>query len=100
MFRITPIPFMVLKRVGIGLARADAYGLVDRVDEDLAIADLAGLGGRSDCLDYLVGEIRRHRDLDLDLGQEADGVFGAAIDFGMPFLAAVTFDLGNRHALD
>ena len=34
-----------LERVVIGLAGADAHGGVDVVDEDLAVADLAGLGG-------------------------------------------------------
>ena len=35
-----------LERVDVGLAGADAHRLIDRGDENLAVADLAGLGGR------------------------------------------------------
>ena len=73
--------------------RANAYGLIDRGDKDFAIADLAGAGGLDDggldAGDEIIGE----DDLDLDLGQEIDGVFAAAIDFGVALLAAETFDL-------
>src|SRR5688572_4875301 len=41
------------KRVGVGLAGADAHGLVDRIDKDLAVADLPGLGGPGDGVDGL-----------------------------------------------
>src|SRR6267142_1947829 len=57
-----------LQSSGVGLAGADAHGAVDAVDEDL------------------------------DLGQEADGVFGAAIDFGVALLAPVSLDLGDGHS--
>ena len=40
------------------------------------------------------------RDLDLELGQEAHGVFGAAVDFRVALLAAVALDLGDGQALD
>ena len=39
-------------------------------------------------------------DLDLQLGQEVHGIFGAAVDFGMALLAAIAFDLGHGHAVD
>src|SRR5258707_4261743 len=39
---------------GVGFAGADAHGAVDAVDEDLAVADLAGLGGHHDRVDGLV----------------------------------------------
>src|SRR6185437_15265624 len=35
-----------------------------------------------------------------DFGQEAHGVFGAAIDFRMTLLPPVAFDFRHRHALD
>ena len=47
------------ERVGVGLAGADAHGLIDRRDEDLAVADLAGLGGVGDGFDHLVDPIGR-----------------------------------------
>ena len=39
-----------LKGVGAGFAGADADGLLDAGDEDLAVADLAGMGGLLDGL--------------------------------------------------
>src|SRR5882757_1545382 len=86
-----------LESSGVGLASADAHGAVDAVDEDLSIADLAGLGGRHDRFDDFVDLIGRDCRLDLDLGQEAHGVFGAAIDFGVALLAPVSLDLGDGH---
>ena len=83
----------------VGLARADAHGLFDGRDEDLAVADLAGSGRADDGLDSLVHGAGRHHDLDLHLRQEAHRVFGPAVDLRMPFLTAVTFDLGHGHAL-
>jgi hypothetical protein len=72
------------QRVGAGFAGADAHGLFERGHEDFSVADLAGLGGLDDGLDGRVDLIGGDRDLQLDLRQEADGVFGAAIDLGMP----------------
>src|SRR4051812_342583 len=86
-----------LQRSVVGLAGSYPHGAVDAVDEDLSVADLAGLGGRHDCVDDFVNLIGRHCRLDLDLGQEADGVFGAAINFGVALLTPVTFDLGDGH---
>src|ERR1700755_1952729 len=40
-----------LKRVRAAFAGADAHGLLDAGDEDLAVADLAGVGGLLDGLD-------------------------------------------------
>jgi len=39
-------------------------------------------------------------DLDFDLGEEIDHVFGAAIDFGVALLPAEPPDLADRHAGD
>src|SRR3954470_4128459 len=84
-----------LQRRGVGFAGADADGVVDVVNEDFAVADLAGLGRSSDGLDDLVGLLARNSDFDLDLWQEIHGVFGTAIDFSMTLLTPVTFDLGD-----
>src|SRR5262249_60544693 len=40
-----------------------------------------------------------HRHFDADLRQEVHGVFGAAVDLGVPFLAAVTLDFARGHSL-
>src|ERR1044072_2546672 len=74
--------------------------MVDRIDEDLAVADLAGLGRCRDGLDCPVDEFRCNRDFDLELRQEADCIFGAAIDFGVPLLAPVALHLGYGQPLN
>src|SRR5262249_32516508 len=68
--------------------------------EDLAVADLPGLGRVGDHLDHLVDLIVVDGDVDPDLGQEVHRIFGAAIDLLVALLAAVAFDLGDGHALD
>src|SRR5215813_8945176 len=85
------------KRRGVGFADADADGLIEADDEDLAVADLPRLGGGGDRLDDLVGLVAGNRDLDLEFRQEAHGVFGAAVDFRVALLASVAFDLGDGH---
>src|SRR6185437_2527241 len=85
---------------GIGLAGANADRMVEVDDEDLAVADLAGLGSRGDGIDGLVDGFGSDGDFDLDLGQEAHGIFGAAVDFRMAFLAAVTLDFRHRETVN
>src|SRR5205814_6573482 len=83
-----------------GLAGADADGLLDRQDENLAVADLAGAGGLADRVEGALDEGVLDHHLDLDLGQEAHGVLGAAIDLGLALLAAEALHLADRQALD
>src|SRR5262249_49108753 len=78
----------------VGFARPDADGVFDRRDENLAIPDLTRAGGAHDGLNGLVHGAFRHHHLDFDLGQETDGVFGAAVNFRVPLLPPVTLDLG------
>src|SRR5262245_17169145 len=86
-----------LERVGVGLAGADAHRALDPVHENLAVADLSGLGGIGDRLHDLLDLIVVDCDVEAYLGQEIHGVFGAAIDFLVSLLAAVALDLGNGH---
>src|SRR4051812_24053556 len=88
-----------LQRRGVGFAGADADGVVDIPDEDLAVADLPGLGSRGDGIDDLVGLIAGNSDFDLDLREEVHGVFGAAIDFSMALLTPITFDLSDGESV-
>ena len=74
--------------------------MLDRGDEDLAVADLPGPGGRRDRLDHAFGVVGGDGDLDLDLRQEVHRVFGAAIDLGVALLAAVAFHFGDGEAAD
>src|SRR6266849_668574 len=88
------------ERVGVGLAGADAHRVLEIEHEDLAVADLAGLGGGGDRLDQFVGPVGRNRDLDLHLGPEIHRIFGAAIDLGVAALAPIALDLGHGEAGD
>src|SRR5260370_21113215 len=89
--------FRRLQRVYVGLAGPDAYGLIDRGDEDLSVTDLPGLGCCNDGFDGGAHAIGRHRHLDANLGQKVHDVFGAAVDFGVAFLAAIALDLARCH---
>ena len=82
------------------LVGADADDILHREHEDLAVADLTGLRGRGDRADGLADEVVGQGQLDLNLGQEVDGVFAATVNLGVTFLAAEAFDFGDRHALD
>src|SRR6476619_6538309 len=73
----------VSERRGVALTGADAHGLIEVEHEDLAVADLAGLGRSGDGADDLVDLLVFDADLDLDLRQKAHGVFGAAVDLGV-----------------
>ena len=84
---------------GAAFTGTDADGVQHVVDEDLAIADLAG-AGHGDCLQHLFQRFVMDHDLDLDLGQAVHGVGGAAIDFRMPVLAAEAAHFAVVHAVD
>src|SRR5688572_31523313 len=73
--------------------------MFDGRDEDLAVANLAGLSRGFDGLNDFVGAVRRNGDLDPDFGKKIHGVFGPAINFRMALLAAVTLDLGDGQSL-
>jgi hypothetical protein len=89
---------VVLLRVVTGPATAASLGHLAGAevdDEELAVTDLAGLGGRGDGIDGSVDLVRGDSDLDLDLGPETHGVFSAAIDFGVALLPAISLDFSN-----
>src|SRR5690606_4959102 len=88
------------ERVAPAFAGTDANGLLHRRDEDLAIADLAGVRGLDDGVDDRLAALGRHHDVHADLGQEIHHVLGAAVKFGMPLLAAETLDLGDGQPVD
>src|SRR5690606_24051569 len=88
-----------LERVVAEFARTDTDGLLDGIDENLAITDATGLRGHADRLDRLFGQVVGANHLDLHLGQEIHHIFGAAIEFGMAFLAPKSLGLGYGDAL-
>src|SRR3982751_4705788 len=74
--------------------------MIDRRDEYLAVADLAGARARRDDLDGFVGKVGPDGDFDPQLRQKVHDVFGAAVDLGVALLTAVALDLGYGHAVN
>ena len=91
--------FRWLECVRAVFARADADGLKDVGHEDLAVADLAGLGGAHDRVGDLLELRVVDHDLDLHLGQKVDHVLGAAIKLGVALLSAEAAHVCDGHAL-
>src|SRR2546421_7388373 len=89
-----------LKSTVIRLAGANTNHAIDVGDEDLAVADLARLGGLQNGIDDLVGQLTAHGDLDAGLGNEVDHVLGTAIQLRMASLAPEALHFGDRHAGD
>ena len=79
-----------------GFVGTGARGLLDRPDEDLAVADL---GRDVDGISGLVDLIGRHADPDLEFPNEVCCIFGVLVDLRMAFLSAATSNFGYRHAL-
>src|SRR3970282_1335613 len=88
-----------LERGRIGLAGADADDFFEVEDEDLAVADLAGVRRALDRLEHLLEQIGLHCGLHFHLGQEIDDVLGAAVELGVPLLPAEALDLGDGDSL-
>src|SRR5688572_25782908 len=88
-----------LQRRRIGLAGADANDFFQVEDEDLSVADLAGIGGLLDGLDRLLEHLALHRGLELHLGQEIDDILGAAVQLGVALLPAKALHLRHRDSL-
>ena len=92
--------FYILQCGVIFLAGADFHDLGDVVDEDLAVADVAGVQRlRRGVNDLLHGDLA-HDDLDLDLRQQRGVDLGAAILLAAALLQAAAHDLGHGHAGD
>src|SRR5947199_10856691 len=80
----------------VHFTRANADDALDRLDEDLAVADFAGAGGRQDGVDARLHERLRAGHLDLHLLVEFHDDRGAAVLLDDLLLAAVAADAGQR----
>src|SRR5918911_1202947 len=89
---------LVRDRLLTALAGADADRLVDRADEDAAVADFAGVSRGDDRVHDLVDDVVGHDGLDLELGQQGDVRARAAVLLGVALLAPAPHDLGDRQA--
>src|SRR5947209_1691733 len=83
--------------IDVALACPDPVALFDGHHEHAPVADFAGARRLDDRLDAVVYQSVGHDDFDFHLRQQADVVFLATIDGGVPLLLAVTAHLGHRH---
>src|SRR5271155_2266123 len=83
------------KRVVIALARPDTDHTFDRGNPDLAVADLPRAGGSDDGVNDSLHKLVVDYHVNSDLRDELDGVFGSAVDLGVPSLPAVPLDFGD-----
>src|SRR5205823_4430368 len=84
-------------------AGADADAVVERQDENLAVADLPGLGGAGGVDDGLDGRLDEgvvDRYFQLQLGQQADLDLRAAVDFRCTALPAAAAHVADGHQVD
>eukprot|EP01032_Pedospumella_encystans_P030240 gene30241-34133_t len=69
-------------------------------DENLAIANLAGVGGLDDGVHAAVHVFGLHDHFHLHLGQKVHHVLGTAVELGVALLAAKAFHLRHRDTLN
>src|ERR1017187_7453490 len=80
--------------------RANAYGLLHPIYEDLPVPDLAGFCASDNRGDDVVGPGLGSDNFNFDFWKKIDGIFAAAIDFGMALLAPETFDFRDSHSFN
>lgn len=78
----------------------DADGIVQAVDEDLAVAGFSCFADFFSDFDDLVDRDFADDRFDFDARQEVDVIPLAAVDFDVAFLEAAAEDLADRHAHD
>src|SRR5579884_318705 len=79
---------------------ADADRTQNGQHENFSIPNLSSLRCLDNCFHGGIRAVIRKYDFQFDLGQKIDRVFAAAINFGVAFLPAETFDLRDGHALN
>jgi len=84
----------------IFLSGANANNALDGYNENLSIANFAGMGGGFDGLHNQVDLICYDHYLNIYLGDKVNHVFSTTINLGMSFLASVTLYLGDGHPLN
>lgn len=83
--------------IGPALTRADADGFDNVAEEDFAITDFTGVGGLDDGVHDGIGAAVIDDHFNFDFGEEVHCVFATAVDLGMAFLTAKTFDFHDGH---
>jgi hypothetical protein len=78
-------------------AGPDAHGVFDADDEDLAVAHLAGTGGRRQLVDHRRDDLSLHDGFDLEPRPQGDVDGGSTVFLGVAALGAAALDLGDGH---
>ena len=81
-------------------ARSNPDGSFNGEDDDLAVADLAGLGCRLDRLDHASKRCIGHHRGDHGLGEQPGFHLDAPVDLGVAHLLAEALNGGDCHAVD
>src|ERR1700746_3706712 len=89
-----------LDRVTSPLPRANADDVLDRQNEDFAVADPPGFGGALDRLYDLRNQLVADNDVELHLRQEIVHVLRGAIELGVAFLTSESLHFAYGDALD
>src|SRR5215208_5909847 len=85
------------------LAGADADAVLQRQDEDLAVADAAlgaGAAGLEDGADGRLDEVLVDGDLQLHLAEQVDGQLAVAVDLGVALLSAEALHVHDGESED
>src|SRR5262249_18506992 len=90
----------ILQGVWAGLTSPHAHRRLQGEHENLAIPDVAGSSAVTDHLDNTLGDVSRHRHLELDLWDIGNLIFSAAVNLPMALLAAKTANFGYGKTLD
>src|SRR6185437_863167 len=79
---------------------ADANGLGDIVNENLAVSNLSRASGARQHFNDLLGAAGWNHHLHLEFGEQVDVVFLAAIDLRMSLLTPMAAHLADGHAVN
>src|SRR6478609_3718475 len=89
-----------LQRRVVRFAGADTDDAIDLRDEDLAVADLAGLCGLHDRFDDLIDQVAADSDFDAGFRNKIHDILRATIELGMTALTTEALHFRHGHAGD
>jgi len=87
-----------LQRLRSAIARSNAHRLLHFAHKDFSITDLPCLGCQQNCFNGALCDFICNDHLELYFRKEIDCLFGAAINFAVPFLPAKAFHLAESHS--
>ena len=88
-----------LERAVAGFTGANSPDLLQVGDKNLAVADLAGLGGGNYRIDNAFCRIVGNSDLNLGFRKKINDILSTAVELGVAALAPEPLDLADGHAL-